>query len=394
MLIVGLLLLAVPYVLFPAVLGLLTRILPLRTVWPSELLTDDECPEVDVVVAAYNEEKVIGRLLQSLEESNYPVGKLRVWVGSDLSTDGTDQTVLDWISKNPHITLVRMEARTGKSGIINHLVGLGKAEVVVGTDANIVFTQDAVRRLVSTLRQRRAGVVGGKLVYQVTEARLAAAPGSIASEERYYTQFESKLKQWESDLFGCTVGIEGGCYAVVRGLWRPIPPATFMEDFFVSLQVLRAGHPVLWEGLAVAYEDVSADRHEEFARKVRISLGNYQNLARFWPLLFTKPLPLGILFWGHKVLRWLFPLVALGVLGLSVWSLCLGTAEFLEFATLSAWALAVASWISLSVWPKGKHNPLQPLGYFTALNAALLLGLARYLRGVKSSVWKPTERTI
>jgi len=394
MLIVGLLLLAVPYVLFPAALGLWARIFPVRTVGSNELLTDEECPAVDVVVAAYNEEKVIGRLLQSLGESNYPAGKLRIWVGSDLSTDGTDEVVRDWISKNPLISLVRMEVRTGKSGIINQLVGLGKAEVVVGTDANIVFTPDAVRRLVSTLRQRQAGVVGGRLVYHSAEDRLAARPGSIASEERHYTQFESKLKQWESDLFGCTLGVEGGCYAVVRSVWQPIPPATFMEDFFVSMQVLRAGLPVLWEGQAVAYEDVSADRHEEFARKVRISLGNYQNLARFWPLLFTKPLPLGLLFLSHKVLRWLFPLVALGVLGLAGWNLFRGTAEVLEFATLSAWALALTSWISMSLWPKGQHNPLQPIGYFTALNAAFLLGLARYLRGVKSSVWKPTERTI
>jgi cellulose synthase/poly-beta-1,6-N-acetylglucosamine synthase-like glycosyltransferase len=180
MLIVGLLLLAVPYVLFPAALGLLARIFPVRTVGSIKLLTDDECPAVDVVVAAYNEEKVIGRLLQSLGESNYPAGKLRIWVGSDLSTDGTDEVVRDWISKNPLISLVRMEVRTGKSGIINQLVGLGKAEVVVGTDANIVFTPDAVRRLVSTLRQRKAGVVGGRLVYHSAEDRLAARPGSIA----------------------------------------------------------------------------------------------------------------------------------------------------------------------------------------------------------------------
>ena len=108
----------------------------------------------------------------------------------------------------------------------------------------------------------------------------------------------------------------------------------------------------------------------------------------------SEQFPLGILFLSHKVLRWLFPLVALGVLGLVGWNLFLGTAEVLDFLTLSAWALALTSWISLSLWPKGQHNPLQPIGYFTALNAALLLGLARYLRGVKSSVWKPTERTI
>lgn len=394
MLKLGLFLLALPYVVFPGVLRFLAKILPPRIRRPHDFLTDEECPTVDVVVAAYNEERVIGRLVESLVNSNYPKEKLRIWVGSDLSTDATDDVVRQWISSHANIALVRMEHRTGKSGIINHLVGLGSGSVVLGTDANIVFSADAVRRLVSTLNDCRAGVVGGQLVYQSVEDRRSAAPGSISAEERHYTQFESKLKQLESDLFGCTLGVEGGCYVVLRSAWKPIPPATFMEDFFVSMQVLQSGLPVLWEERAVAYEDVSVDRNEEFARKVRISLGNYQNLARFWPLLITKPVPLGLLFFCHKVLRWLFPLVALGVLGLIGWRFYYGTPGPLEYGAGTAWALALFSWASLYFWPSRWRNPFQPLGYFTSLNSALLLGLARYLRGVKSSVWKPTERTI
>lgn len=405
----GLILLALPYVFFPLGMALLAGFGRKRK--PALLLDDPDCPAVDVVVAAYNEEKVIDNLLNSLVLSDYPVDRLRIWVGSDLSTDQTDVLVQKWSAQDPRIQLVRMEQRTGKSGIINRLVNLGKGDLVVGTDANIVFAPDTLRRLASTLLHRKAGVVGGRLVYRSasdSEAKRTLkvlpegaslqnttkpADGSIAQEERAYTVFESRLKQAESDLFGAAMGVEGGCYMVQRALWKPIPPATFMEDFFISMQVLSVGMPVLWEGDALAYEDVSTDRKEEFARKTRISLGNFQNLARFWSLLLQKPIPVGILFFLHKVLRWVFPLSALFVLGSAVSRLIAGNSTVWDWMALSGWAFAGISFFSLFVWPSWVRNPLKPVGYFVALNGALLLGLYRYLRGVKSSVWSPTKRT-
>jgi cellulose synthase/poly-beta-1,6-N-acetylglucosamine synthase-like glycosyltransferase len=378
---------------------------------PAPLLDDPDCPTVDVVVAAYNEEKVIDNLLNSLLKSDYPAERLRIWVGSDLSSDQTDALVQKWSAQDPRIQLVRMEQRTGKSGIINRLVDLGNGHLMVGTDANIVFAPDTLRRLASTLLRRKAGVVGGRLVYRSasdSEANRALeglpagaslprttkpADGSIAQEEQAYTAFESRLKQSESDLFGAAMGVEGGCYMVQRTLWKPIPPATFMEDFFVSMQVLAAGWPVLWDGQALAFEDVSTDPREEFARKTRISLGNFQNLARFWPLLLQKPVPVGVLFFLHKVLRWIFPLSALFVLGSAGSSLIWGNSTAWDWVALSGWAVAGVSFLSLFVWPLRVRNPLKPVGYFVALNGALLLGLYRYLRGVKSSVWTPTKRT-
>jgi cellulose synthase/poly-beta-1,6-N-acetylglucosamine synthase-like glycosyltransferase len=389
----GLILLALPYVFFPLGMALLAGFGRKRK--PALLLDDPDCPAVDVVVAAYNEEKVIDNLLNSLVLSDYPVDRLRIWVGSDLSTDQTDVLVQKWSAQDPRIQLVRMEQRTGKSGIINRLVNLGNGDLVVGTDANIVFAPDTLRRLASTLLHRKAGVVGGRLIYRSASLPNTTKPadGSIAQEERTYTAFESRLKQAESDLFGAAMGVEGGCYMVQRALWKPIPPATFMEDFFISMQVLSVGMPVLWDGNALAYEDVSTDRKEEFARKTRISLGNFQNLARFWSLLFQKPIPVGILFFLHKVLRWVFPLSALFVLGSAVSRLIYGNSTDWDWVALSGWAVAGISFLSLYVWPSGVRNPLKPVGYFVALNGALLLGLYRYLRGVKSSVWTPTKRT-
>jgi cellulose synthase/poly-beta-1,6-N-acetylglucosamine synthase-like glycosyltransferase len=57
---------------------------------------------------------------------------------------------------------------------------------------------------------------------------------------------------------------------------------------------------------AIVLEDVSNDLAIEFKRKIRISSGNFQNLRRFWPLLF-KFNWVSFAFFSHKVLRWILP---------------------------------------------------------------------------------------
>jgi hypothetical protein len=89
----------------------------------------------------------------------------------------------------------------------------------------------------------------------------------------------------------------------------------------------------------------------------------------------------------------MFPLSALFVLGSAGSGLIWGNSTAWDWVALSGWAVAGISFLSLFVWPLRVRNPLKPVGYFVALNGALLLGLYRYLRGVKSSVWTPTKRT-
>src|SRR5688500_8738601 len=47
----------------------------------------DELPQVAVLVAAYNEEKVIGEKVISVFNTSYPLSRLKVYVGSDASMD-------------------------------------------------------------------------------------------------------------------------------------------------------------------------------------------------------------------------------------------------------------------------------------------------------------------
>ena len=60
---------------------------------------NDSLPQVAIIIAAYNEEKVIAEKLESILALNYPKNLIHVFVGNDASTDSTYQILQQYQSK-------------------------------------------------------------------------------------------------------------------------------------------------------------------------------------------------------------------------------------------------------------------------------------------------------
>ncbi|MFM6960899.1 MAG: glycosyltransferase [Schleiferiaceae bacterium] len=378
----------VPYTLYPAVVRMLGR----RSVAQPEPLRS--APHVSVVFAAYNEEAVIEAKLESLLAQDYP-GTFDVWVGSDQSTDRTDELLAAFAARDPRIHWIRMETRSGKAQIINRLVAESSGDWVVGTDANIWFAPDCLSELMREAQANpNASVVGGSLFYRGLTGPSNPTSPSIADEERWYMNWENFAKRVEYERTGCAMGVEGGLYAIRRDAFRSIPFGTFMEDFFLSFSAMLRGEHVAWSLTARGSEDVSHDPQREFRRKVRIAHGNWQNVGRFASsMLRLRPSVLAV-FWGHKLLRWLTPLLVLGgILAGAVpgepWSEA-GQWAWALFAGLSAYTLLVYHGI---VRVLDRIPGLRTLHHLLLMNLALGLGFVRYLRGGTNGIWEPTPRT-
>jgi len=332
-------------------------------------------PSVSVVFAAYNESAIIEAKIRSIYNTNYPIGLLSVWIGSDLSNDGTDDIIRNLQSEFPQLNLHVNDNRSGKSATINLLVERTTAEVIIATDANILFKETTIDELVRPIALQKATAVAGTLVYEA-----GGGVNSTATNEKVYLSLENAIRRAESRKYGICFGMEGGLYSMRKSFWKPIPPNTFMEDFFQTVQLIALDQKVLFNEAAIGLEDVSTSLREEYKRKIRISIGNWQNLIRFYPLLFKHPYPFGILFLMHKVLRWLTPhlyLIAL-IAGLF-------TSQWLIISIVLI-GLPVSQFILMS------FGLATPLAYFYVMNTALFVGFLRYLKGVKSSVWQPTKR--
>jgi cellulose synthase/poly-beta-1,6-N-acetylglucosamine synthase-like glycosyltransferase len=330
-------------------------------------------PKLSVVFAAYNERSIIEEKIRSIFASHYPQELIEVWIGSDLSDDGQDDIIRALQKEFPDLNLHINAQRSGKSATINRLVELCTGEIIVATDANIIFDENTLVELAGPIISSQATAVAGTLTYGK-----AMTAGTTATTERQYLSIENKIRKSESQKYGFCLGMEGGLYSMRKSAWRPIPPHTFMEDFFQTVQLIQNDHRIFYSDTALGYEDVSTSLGEEFKRKKRISIGNYQNLKRFRGLLMKKVHPFGWVFLFHKILRWTAPQAMLiGAVALAFTPFALPT-----FAGIGALVLLELLF----------YRGAGPLVYFCAMNLAMLQGYLTYLQGVSSSVWQPTKR--
>lgn len=352
---------------------------------PPSALKTEELPAVEVLFAAYNEEAVLADKLDSVLTSNYPPELITIRVGSDGSTDGTNDILQDYALRYPHRIIPYFgEGRSGKSQIINHLVDLAQSELIILTDANILFAPGTIGALVRNMQNGQLGACGGHLLYK------QKGQGGIAAQEDSYLRWENRIKLAESKCYQAMMGLEGSCYIIRKALFPPIPPRFFMEDFYVTMRLLEQGHGIQLTEEAKVYEEVSTEAQEEFKRKVRISIGNFQNLKQFSAILWRGPSPVRWLFLCHKVLRWTGPFALLLLL---ISAPILWPAHLIWQGLYSLFGLISLLGLLGIVFSQRKAPALLKYpGHFINMNLALFIGFIKYLKGVKSNAWQPTKR--
>lgn len=335
-------------------------------------------PSVTVVVAAYNEERCIAAKLANSLALDYPADRLEVLVGSDGSTDRTDQLVGG--VGNPRVVLSRAE-RVGKTGVLNRCVPSAQGEIVVLTDANTSLRPSAVRELVRHFADPEVGAVCGRLkLYNPTRRDY---------EESAYWFYESILKLYEGK-HGAVMGANGGLYAIRRRLFTQLPPSTIVDDFVIPLRILAGGYLVRYEPQAVAWEETTEDYRQEFGRRARIAAGNFQSLRLLARLLSPARGWAAFAFFSHKLLRWCAPALMAVALAANLALAGRGSYRAALALQLGFYLLALAGRLGvLRGWPRRLASAAY---YFVAMNLAIAVGFWRFARSSQGAAWERTAR--
>lgn len=346
-----------------------------------------EWPAVTIVFSVFNEEKVIRRKLESILNSDYPKDKLHILIGSDNSTDTTHQIIEEFAANNSNITLIKKTNRNGKLKIINELIDLTKTEHLIFTDANVFFEPITVKALVYNLLKKDAKLVCGNIM------KFSPKNQGISGQEIFYMNFENQLKHHESLVYDFCVGVEGGCYAILKDWFIKVPDGFLMDDFFITLDVIQKKGKVIFEPEAVCYEDVNDAPMIEFKRKIRISLGNFRNLKYYNHLLLPIYKGFGFAFFSHKVLRWFTPFALVVSFLLSFI-----TGYYFPIFILISFCyslLIILPAITIYLEKVQVKIPLvNSLGHFILMNFALLLGYFKFISATHESAWEPPKRNV
>lgn len=366
------------YVLYPFIIISLTKLLKNK----QEEKTKRNEP-VTIIIAAFNEEKVIGVKLKSIFNSNFPLNQIQVLIGNDSSTDNTEEVVKSFQLQYPNVKLVNFKARTGKIKIINELVKLVKTPVVIFTDANVIFTPTTIQSIINPLNDKTVACTA-QIIKRIPNEK------GISTQEINYLNYENRIKLAESELFNTVIGIEGGCFSIHRKNFEAIPDTFNVDDFYTTLSIIKQKKQIKFVEDAICYEDATTQSDVEFKRKVRISTGNFQNLFAFSSLLYQFWRFPVFAYWSHKVIRWFVPfLLIISILSSSI----LALHSRLYFAIFFFQLILVQLAVVVNLF-QVQNKFLKFISHFYYMNMALLLGFVNFCKGVKTNVWEPTKRSV
>ena len=372
-------LIAYTYVGFPLLLFLRGLI------WRRPVKKAPITPSVSLVIVAYNEEASIGAKLENVLRLDYPRDRLQVIVASDGSSDRTEEIVASFADQGVQLLAF---PRQGKIPALNQAVAHATGEILIFSDANSMYKEDALRKLVAPFADEQVGAVGGNQCY------FPEAEGEAASfGERLYWAFDRQLKVIQSRA-GNMTSATGAIHAIRRELFQPVPPGV-TDDFTISTRAIAQGYRLVFEPEAIAYESVASSDKKEFRRKQRIMVRGLRGVWTVRELL--NPWRHGfysLQLFTHKVLRrgiaWL--LIPLFAASLALY----GRAPIYTWAALGQLAFygsALAAFgIRRTSLRQVKLFRLLSIPYYFCLTyLAALMAWIQFLRGKRIDLWDSTR---
>jgi poly-beta-1,6-N-acetyl-D-glucosamine synthase len=353
---------------------------------PLKALDYADMPAVTLIIAAYNEEKVLQGKIANTLAIEYPADKLQVIFVTDGSTDRS----LEIVEQYPSFLCLHQPERQGKYAAIVRAMQAVKTPIVVFSDANSMLNKECIQKMVRHYADGKTGGVAGekKISHSANNAAVGEAEG-------LYWQYESFMKKQDAAL-NTVVGAAGELFSIRTHLFEPVRDKIILDDFIISMNVCLKGYIIKYEPEAFAVESPSVSLKEEARRKIRISAGAYQSIGYLRSCLnvFAYPL-LSFQYISRRFLRWVFcPFMLIFLLAANIYIVAAmhlnGFYHRFLYAQLFFYALAIVGGFLIRYGKKA--GVLNVPFYFLFMNYCLLRGLFRFLSGQQSVLWERSVR--
>ncbi len=241
----------------------------------------DFTPLVSVVIAAFNEEKVICQTIDSILNNDYPA--FEMIVVDDGSKDRTSQVVEESYKQNSRVRLLK-KANGGKSSAINYGIQAAKGEIIVALDADTIIAANAISLLVRHFKDETVAAVSGNV--KVGNKRNLLTNWQHIE---YVTGFNLERRSFAQ--LNCITVVPGAI-----GAWRKtaieqagyFKEDTLAEDTDLTLSLLDLGFKIEFEEKAYAYTEAPEDIKSLSKQRYRWTYGTLQCLWKHKGALFNR----------------------------------------------------------------------------------------------------------
>lgn len=332
-------------------------------------------PEITIIIPAYNESKVIEHRIKNFKDMNYPSKKIHIIVVDDRSTDDTIE-LANKAFKTYDISgeVLIKQKRSGTNASVN--LGIEKAitDIIVTTDADVVFEKDAMKNAMGMLlSDEKIGAVCGELKPIIDEETFTTR------SEKSYRSVYGKMCTWESNIHS-TYCFNGPLIVLRKKAFSPLPEKSGASDAGMALNIIRNGYRCIYVSSAKFSEYIAKQLEQQRRQKLRRSSRLIEATLYNIDMISSKYGRFGTIIFPLRILMFIF-VPALFFISIILWSYILGEINILY--GLMVWmglffALFTGMWssniISSFIW----HQ------------IYLLLSLAYLFRGMH--MWSSVDR--
>ena len=250
----------------------------------------DKLPVLDILVAARDEENVIGRLVERLFNLEYPAGKLNIYIIDDGSIDKTPLILNRLVKEYSNLKVIRRSTNAGggKSGALNYALKFIHGDWILILDADAQLKNDTLLRLFSFVRkeswsavQLRKSVTNVNKNFLTSCQSMEMAMDAIFQYGRLSVAGVSELRG-NGQLINRQILVESGSFN----------EDTVTDDLDLSFRLLLANSKIgiLWDPpvMEEAVENVFA----LFAQRQRWAEGGLQRFFDYGEQLFSNKITL------------------------------------------------------------------------------------------------------
>ena len=338
-------------------------------------------PSVSIIIPAYNEEANIEATIRNKLNLDYPEHKLEIIVVSDGSTDRTDEIASRYASNK--LKLLRQEPRAGKTSAIELALRTAKGEIIVFSDANSIYSVNALQKLVQNFADPQVGYVTGKMVYSNKDETTVSEGCSV------FMRYENLMRHFETQI-GSIVGVDGGIDAVRKDLYKPMRPDQ-LPDFVLPLKVVEQGFRVVYESEAILKEPALNNPNDEYKMRVRVVLRALWALSDMRHLLLPNRYGFfSFQLWSHKVLRYLCFIFLISAWVTNLFILDQGV-FYIAFFSAQTFSYCIAALSPVLEKREIRNRIMYLCHYFALLNLASTQAFVKFIMKEKRIIWTPRK---
>jgi len=249
----------------------------------------DFAEPISVVIAAYNEEKLIAESLRTLLATDYR-GEVEVVVIDDGSTDQTAAEIERIAENESRIRLFRQENR-GKARALQRGLAAAHNGVVVFIDADTQCQRDTLPRLLEPFADERIGAVSG-------HAKVGNLRTFIARCQALEYTCGFNLDRRAYNRWNCITVVPGAISAIRKDAIDEaggLSLQTLAEDTDLTLSLHRRRQRIVYVPEAIAWTEAPETVATLAQQRSRWAYGTLQCLWKHRDMVFN---------WNYRALGW------------------------------------------------------------------------------------------